>query len=227
MPREGGGALSELRHRLGLLSLIYIDDYRFEFSGDPAQSAAALERALAAARRSVEVDPVNIRGRQAEMVALYFHKEIDAALKVGKQTLTINPNDTEFMGEYGERLAVSGNWHDGCQLIAEARQKNPGSGYYDVDLALCSYFSGDYTQAAMWINKSPFPSNPIYHLLAAAVFGEGGYKIAADREVAWLNQNQPDLVKNMRQVVSARLARSQDVEFFLGSLRKAGLDMAD
>ncbi|MER8484170.1 hypothetical protein [Mesorhizobium sp. M1322] len=211
----------------GLLSLIYIDDYRFEFSGDPAQSAAALERALAAARRSVGVDPVNIRGRQAEMVALYFHKEIDAALKVGKQTLTINPNDTEFMGEYGERLAVSGNWHDGCQLIAEARQKNPGSGYYDVDLALCSYFSGDYPQAAMWINKSPFPSNPVYHLLAAAVFGEGGYKIAADREVAWLNQNQPDLVKNMRQVVSARLARSQDVEFFLGSLRKAGLSIAD
>ncbi|TIQ00306.1 MAG: hypothetical protein E5X60_05430 [Mesorhizobium sp.] len=211
----------------GLLSLIYIDDYRFEFSGDSAESAAALDRALAAARRSVGLDPVNIRGRQAEMVALYFHKEIDAALKVGKQTLTINPNDTEFMGEYGERLAVSGNWHDGCQLIAEARQKNPGSGYYDVDLALCSYFSGDYPQAAMWINKSPFPSNPVYHLLAAAVFGEGGYKIAADREVAWLNQNQPDLVKNMRQVVSARLARSQDVEFFLGSLRKAGLSIAD
>ncbi|RWQ18097.1 hypothetical protein [Mesorhizobium sp.] len=210
----------------GLLSLIYIDDYRFEFSGDPAESAAALDRALAAARRSVGLDPVNIRGRQAEMVALYYHKEIDAALKVGKQTLTINPNDTEFMGEYGERLAVSGNWHEGCQLIAEARQKNPGSGYYDVDLALCSYFSGDYTQAAMWINKSPFPSNPVYHLLAAAVFGEGGYKIAADREVAWLNQNQPDLVKNMRQVVSARLARSQDIEFFLGSLRKAGLGIA-
>ncbi|TJV36901.1 MAG: hypothetical protein E5Y18_13670, partial [Mesorhizobium sp.] len=69
--------------------------------------------------------------------------------------------------------------------------------------------------------------NPIYHLLAAAVFGEGGYKIAADREVAWLNQNQPDLVKNMRQVVSARLARPQDVELFLGSLRKAGLGVAD
>ena len=98
----------------GLLSLIYIDDYRFEFPRDPALSAAALERALAAARRSVGVDPVNIRGRQAEMVALYFHKEIDAALEVGKQTLAINPNDTEFMGEYGQRLAVSGNWHDGC-----------------------------------------------------------------------------------------------------------------
>ena len=48
------------------------------------------------------------------MLALYFNKEIDAALRVGKQALAINPNDTEFMGEYGERLAVSGNWRDGC-----------------------------------------------------------------------------------------------------------------
>ncbi|TIR41901.1 MAG: hypothetical protein E5X64_07320, partial [Mesorhizobium sp.] len=40
----------------GLLSLIYIDDYRFEFSGDSAESAAALDRALAAARRSVGLD---------------------------------------------------------------------------------------------------------------------------------------------------------------------------
>lgn len=210
----------------GLLSLIYIDDYRFEFAADRASSATALENALAAARRAVGIDPLNIRGRQAEMLALYFNKEIDAALKVGQQTLTINPNDTEFMGEYGERLAVSGNWDDGCQLIAEARQRNPGSSaYYEADLALCAYFSGDYPQAAMWIKKSPTPSNPIYHVIAAAIFGEGGYKTEADREGAWLNQNQPDLVKNMRQMVSTRLGRSQDVEFLIGSLRKAGLDI--
>jgi TolB-like protein len=212
----------------GLLSLIYIDDHRFEFAGDRASSAAALERALAAARRAVELDPLNIRGRQAEMLALYFNKETDAALRVGKHALTLNPNDTEFMGEYGERLALSGNWHDGCRLVAEARQRNPGSSaYYETDLALCSYFSGDYSQAAMWIKKSPAPSNPVYHVVAAAVFGEGGYKIEADREASWLNQNQPDLVKNMRQVVSTRFVRSQDVEFFIGSLKKAGLDIED
>ena len=176
----------------------------------------------------MEIDPVNIRDRQAEMLALYFNKEIDAALKVGTQTLAINPNDTEFMGEYGQRLAVSGNWQDGCSLITEARQKNPGTSVnYEAVLALCSYFSGDYSQAAMWIKKTPAPSNPIYHVIAAAVFGEGGYKIDAEREVGWLDKNQPDLVKNMRQAVLMRLARSQDVETFIGSLRKAGPDIKD
>ncbi|RUX28856.1 hypothetical protein EOA13_15800 [Mesorhizobium sp. M7A.F.Ca.US.011.01.1.1] len=212
----------------GLLSLIYTDDYRFEFPADGAASAEALERALAAARRAVELDPANIRGRQAEMFALYFNKEIDAALKVGKQTLDINPNDTEFMGEYGERLAVSGNWHDGCSLISAAHQRSPGSSpYYEADLALCSYFSGDYLQAAMWIKKSSALSNPIYHLIAAAAFGEGGNKIEAERERTWLIKNQPNLVKTVRRQLSIRLARAQDVEFFVGSLKKAGLEVAD
>lgn len=212
----------------GLLSLIYTDDYRFEFPADSAASATALERALAAARRAVELDPMNIRGREAEMLALYFNKEIDSALRVGKQTLDINPNDTEFMGIYGERLAVSGNWHDGCSLIAAAHQRSPGSSpYYEGDLALCSYFSGDYRQAAMWIKKSSALSNPIYHLIAAAAFGEGGNKIEAERERIWLIQNQPNLVKTVRRQLSIRLARAQDVEFFIGSLEKAGLEVAD
>ena len=111
----------------GLLSQAYIDDYRFSFPPIRASSPASLERALAAARRAVELDPLNIRGLQAEMFALYFSKEIDAALRVGKQALAINPNDTEFMGEYGYRLALSGNWAEGCPLVAEARERNPGS----------------------------------------------------------------------------------------------------
>jgi len=212
----------------GLLSLIYIDDYRFEFPVDRSSSPPALARAFAAARRAVEIDPLNIRGRQAEMFALYYSRDIDAALKAGKEALAINPNDTELMGEYGARLAMSGSWHEGCSLIGEARQRNPSSiGYYDIDLAMCSYFLGDFSQAAMWIRKSPVPSNPIYHVLAAAIFTEGKDKVAVERELAWLNQNQPGLLKNMRQDLSIRLMRPEDVEFVLGSLRKAGVDIAD
>jgi TolB-like protein len=210
----------------GLLSLVYIDDYRFEFPTDPASSEAALQRAAAAAARAVNLDPRNIRGLHAQMLVLYFNKRIDDALAVGKQALAINPNDIELMGEYGSRLALSGNWHEGCALSEQARQRDPGTlGSYDVDLALCSYFIGDYPQAAVWIRKTPFPNQAIYHLVAAAVFGEGGLKSDAEHESAWLKNNVPALVKNMRQAVSERLGRPQDVELFLGSLRKAGLDI--
>ena len=43
----------------------------------------------------------------------------------------------------------------------DARERNPGPlGYYESGLALCSYFRGDYREAAMWINKRPTPENP-------------------------------------------------------------------
>jgi TolB-like protein len=210
----------------GLLSLVYIDDYRFQFPDDPALSQEALRRAAAAATRSLDLDPRNVRGLQAKMHTLFFNGQIDQALAAGKQALAINPNDVQLIGEYGSRLAVSGNWQDGCALTAEARQRNPGNvGSYDVDLALCAYFAGDNAQAVMWIRITTLPRNPIYHLVAAAVFAEAGYRKEAEREGAWLEQNAPALVKNMRQQIATRLVRPQDVEFAIGSLKKAGLDI--
>lgn len=210
----------------GLLSQTYIDDIRFRFPFDAAASPVSLSRALAASRRAVELDPLNIRGLQAQMFALYLSREIETALSVGRQAMTINPNDTELMGEYGYRLALSGNWGDGCALVTEARERNLGPlAYYESALALCSYFVGDFRKAAMWIKKTTAPDNSLYHVIAAAIFGEGGYKVEAARERAWLEENEPALVKNLRLEVSMRLARSEDVEFLLGSLRKAGFDI--
>ena len=63
--------------------------------------------------------------------------------------------------------------------------------------------------------------------MAAAIYAEGGYPDDADRERAWLEANVPALIKNARQEVSLRFMRQEDVDFFLGSLKKAGLDIAD
>lgn len=212
----------------GLLAQAYIDESRFRFPLDPASMRAATDRALAAARRAVELEPLNIRGLQAEMFGLFFSGELEAARNVGERALAINPNDTELMGEYGYRLALSGDWTEGCKLIAQARERNPGPfAYYESGLALCAYFSGDHKQAVMWIRKTTVPKSPLYHLIAAAIFGEAGDKPEADRERAWLEQNEPALVRNARRETSLRLGRAEDVEFFVNSLRKAGLTIED
>jgi TolB-like protein len=208
----------------GLLALINIDEVRFRFPFDPASSPAVFDRALAMARRAVELDPHNTRALHAEMSALFFSRQFDAGRKVGEQALALNPNDTDLLGGYGTRLALSGSWDYGCPMVAEARERNPGFfGYYEATLALCSYFHADYPQAAMWINKTPLPGSELGHLIAAAIFGEGGLTIDAERERVWLERNAPALVKHVRQEISVRFGRSQDVEFFIGSLRKAGL----
>ena len=109
----------------GLLSQTYIDGMRFSYPFDPRTSPETIDRALAAAKRAVELDPLNVRGLEAEMTALYFAKDIDGALEAGKRAMEINPNDLELMKEYGTWLAQSGNWADGCQLTEEAVCKKP------------------------------------------------------------------------------------------------------
>lgn len=208
-----------------LLSLIYIDEVRFRYPFESAGSTPLIDRALAAAARAVELEPTNVRALQAQMIALYFKGEIDAAMRVGRLGMNINPNDTVFLGEYGYRLALSGNWEEGCPLVEEARKRNPGPvAYYEVGLAVCAYFSGDLQQAVMWIRKANVRGNALYHVIAAAIFAEGGYAADAEGERAWLMQHEAALVTNVREEALLRFGRSEDAERFLRSLRKAGLE---
>jgi TolB-like protein len=209
----------------GLLAQITLDEVRFRFPYDPVTSEEGIDRALAMARRATELDPRNVRALHAEMSALFWNEDFEAGRQVGEQALALNPNDSEILGGFGTRLALSGSWNDGCALVERARERNLGPfAYYESTLALCSYFSGDYSQAAMWIKKTPTPGNQLYHLIAAAIFGEGGMKSEASQESAWLEKNAPALVKNLRQEMSIRLGRAKDVDFVLGSLKKAGLE---
>jgi TolB-like protein/Tfp pilus assembly protein PilF len=207
----------------GLLSQTYIDELRFIYPLGHSSWDESVERALATAKTAVELDPLNIRSLQAQMLAMFFNKEYDAAIALGQRAMAINPNDTELMGEFGYRLAMSGNWAEGCPMVTRARELNPGpSVYYDLGMALCTYFQGDFPQAAIWIRQASSPENVNYHAIATAIFAEGGYREEADRERKWLQANAPALMQTLPQELSRRLGRQQDVDFFLGSIDKAG-----
>jgi tetratricopeptide (TPR) repeat protein len=206
-----------------LLSQTYIDEIRCRYPIDPSSSPAALDRALAAARRAVELDPQNVRALQAEMVALYFNGQSEAGQKVGESALAMNPNDTELIGEFGSRLAVPGHWDRGCGLVAQARDRNPGPlGYYETFLAVCAYIREDYKTATMWMKKTSVPENP-GHVVAAAIFSESGLTEDAKRERDWLIAHSPELIANIWAWTAVRYARSEDRERFVRSLQKAGL----
>lgn len=206
-----------------LLSLTYLDELRFQYRINP-ETPVSLDRALEAARRAVELDPENVRGLQAKMAALFFNEEVDAALKVGERAVAINPNDTELVGEYGIRLALSGEWQRGGDLIESVVGRNPGPlGYYETALALSYYIRRDYRSAAAWIRKPNVKNNPIYHMVAAAIFGQAGETAAAAAEREWLLKNAPQTVSDVKREMAIRNIRPDDQTHILEGLRKAGL----
>ncbi|MDL2398809.1 hypothetical protein [Rhizobium mayense] len=207
-----------------LLSLTYLDEVRFQYQLDTRQSAGPLGLAVDTANRAVDLDPQNARALQALMLANFFKGDVDAALRAGAAAFAINPNDTEVAGEYGFRLAYSGKWDTGCELMSSAVNRNPGPiGYYEVGLALCAYMRGDYQAAELWVRMADLKYNPMHHLVLLAVFGAEGKLEDAHQEEAWLKANAPALLPNIRKEVAMRLQRPSDQDRFLDGLRSAGI----
>lgn len=204
-----------------LLSMTYIDEFRYRHD---RSSSAALERATEAAARAVELDPQDVRALQAQMLALFFRGEVEAALTVGARAFAINPNDAELAGEYGFRLALSGQWDPGCKLVSESVARSLGpAGYFEAALAVCSYFEGDYVTAERWARLGDLHANPIYRLLLLAILGKLGKTNLAQEEQKWLETQAPRFLENIRQEIASRIRRPEDQRHFLDGLRKAGL----
>ncbi|MCY1740882.1 hypothetical protein [Ensifer sp. SL37] len=206
-----------------LLAMTYIDELRFRYLLK-TQSVLPLGRAAQAARRAVELDPHNVRGLQAQMIVFFLFGDIDTALVLGARAYSLNPNDMELLGEYGFRLAASGQWQKGCDLVLQAVTRNPSPyGYFAMFLAVCSYMQRDYPAAERWAAISDLQNNSLFHFVRAAIFGQLSDTTAASQERHWIEQNAAELLDNVHRELAARFVLADDQAHFLDGLRKAGL----
>lgn len=208
-----------------LLSLTYLDELRFRYRLDPALPVP-IDRAVQAADRAVMLDPGNVRALQAKMLASYFKGDVQTALSIGEKAYRLNANDTELAGEYGFRLALSGEWQRGCGLMAETIRRNPGPmDYFRSGMAVCAYMDRDYQAAEHWAEAADLSDNPVYHLILTAIYGQMGKTPEARLERGWLEANAPEYLTDTRKEVTSRILRPQDQEHFIDGLMKAGLPL--
>jgi len=208
-----------------LLSFMYIDEDRYWFN-PKADKAPALERALAAARRAIELDPRNPRALHAMMLALFLNGETEASLAVGREALNLNPNDAELLSDYGQRLALSGQWPAGEREVRRALDWNPGNGrYYRAVLALIAYMERDYPRALDLIEKADIQANPYFHLVAAAIYAQSGMTSKARAAAESGRTLRPQLIERLDVEMDRRNMRRVDQLHFADGLRKAGLKL--
>ncbi len=207
-----------------LLSLVYLDEIRFRYKIGAQPSPDAMLQATKAAERATAIAPDNTRALQAEMLVSFFTDDIDKALKLGAAAYAINANDTEVAGEYGLRLAMSGKWESGCELVSRAVNKDAGpKGYYEVGMALCALMRGDLQAAELWSRMCDLEYNPMHRLVLLSILGAEGKTEEATQLKQWLDTHAPDMMKNVRDEVTRRLQRPQDQERFFGGLRALGV----
>ncbi|PDS71301.1 hypothetical protein CO651_14695 [Rhizobium phaseoli] len=207
-----------------LLSLVYLDEVRFRYKLGTPSSSEALALAAASAQRAASLAPDNPRVLRAVMLVSFFQGDIDKAIAAGTAAYAANPDDVEVAGEYGLRLAMSGKWQSGCELISIALDKNAGPrGYYEAGMAMCALMRGDIEAAEEWSRIAGLDGNPMRHLALLSILGAAGKMDGAKLERDWLHMNAPALMTNIRQEISLRLQRPEDQEKFFNGLRAAGV----
>ncbi|MDR9776996.1 adenylate cyclase [Rhizobium hidalgonense] len=210
-----------------MLSIIYLDEERFRFntrSGTPA----AVEHSLSAARRGVQLDAGNTRALQALMTALFFNQQVAEALKIGEQALETNPNDTELLGEFGTRVAQSGQWERGAALLDRAIALNPAAGgYYHGMRGFAAYMLHDKKTALMEISQADLQKFPLYHAVAAVIYVDADMMDDARREARRFNEMRPDFIPNIVAELKSRNFQPADRARMIADIRRAGLPAMD
>jgi tetratricopeptide (TPR) repeat protein len=203
-----------------MLSMVYGEEYRFEFNAEPNP----LDRALQAARRAVEAAPSSHVSYLALAQAHYFRKEFEAFRIAAERAVAQNPFDGATVEYLGHLLAFSGDWDRGRELGDRARQFNPNhpSWYWALPF-LDAYRQGDYQGARALAPRALMPGQYYTHALFAAVYGQLGDHDAASEEVRQLLALRPDFAAIAREQFG-RWYLPELVEHLMDGLRKAGLD---
>jgi adenylate cyclase len=126
-----------------MLSMIYRGEFAQGYNARPNP----LDRALAAARRAVDLAPANALGHYALATVHFFRKEKVPFRVEAERALSLNPLDASVRAYLGLLIASSGEWDRGCQMVESALQLNPNCpGYFYFARCWNAYWQGKYAE---------------------------------------------------------------------------------
>ena len=204
-----------------MLSHMYSNDY---WHG-PDSRSEDLDRALAAARRAVDVAPSNHLSYWALALALYLKRDIPAFRLAAERAIELNRMDGSSVAFMGSLIAISGDWERGCAIAEPASALNPNHAGWHRFLALYNaYNKGDYPAARAAALRLNIPENFQDPAARAAVFGQLGEPELGRKAVQELLALQPDFASMARTFYSKWLGPELVVRLIEG-WRKAGLEI--
>jgi TolB-like protein len=204
-----------------MLSMVVREEHAHGLNAQPD----SLERALAAARRAVEIAPSNHLAYHALASVQFFRREFQAFRISADRAIALNPMDGFTAAYLGFLIAYAGDWERGRALAIRARRLNPHHpGWYWFGSFFDAYRQRDYRGALDYALKVNMPGFWRTDLALAAAYGQLGEEKAAREAVRGLLALRPDFPT----IACEELEKWWDpglVEHLIEGLRKAGLEV--
>jgi TolB-like protein/Flp pilus assembly protein TadD/cytochrome c-type biogenesis protein CcmH/NrfG len=204
------------------LAQIFVDEYAFGFGSD----ATSLDRALAAARRAVELD----RANQFALVALaqthFFRQDLAAFGPTAERAMALNPLNTDAVGILGLQIVHTGEFERGAAIVRRAMELNANHAGWMHFAPLWEHFhKGEYEQALERANRVDVPGLFWPYLVVASACGHLGRRAEAAAAVRDLLALDPEFAAHARSNVGTWHFASGLMDPILEGLRKAGLSI--
>jgi tetratricopeptide (TPR) repeat protein len=198
------------------LAAILIAEYRG--ADTRAGSAPVLQRALAEARRAVELKPASARAHQALGDVQFARGDYPLAREAAERAVTLNPYDPNILASYGGMLLSLGEEERGARMIRQAASTlTVRPVWHDVLLFLAAYLAGDTAGAGRYaalIASDTYLPGLLAHALAAAQRGDAeAARQALDRlatlRPGWRKDPRAELARYFPagSIVSRRIER--------------------
>ena len=140
--------------------LAWIHTFEFSQGLNKVPGSDARERALAAARRAIELAPANPMARFAMARAAYLMRDLDVFYAEAAHALRLNPHEPFLLGNLGNWLAFSGRWDEGVVMIKKAIALNPKvyPRWWHAALGKDHYRKGEYREALVEFKNMNLPN---------------------------------------------------------------------
>jgi TolB-like protein/Flp pilus assembly protein TadD len=203
------------------LSVRYAEEYSNSFNPRPDP----VGRALAAARRAVELDPASQLAHSALAFASFLRKDFGASCAAAERAVAINPLDGATLALMGHLIAYAGDWERGVSLGNQALALNPHHpGWHYFLIFYDSYRKGEYQQALEIAQRFNMPKYFNAHVAMGAANGQLGRTEPAQAAVKGILDTFPNFADKAYEELGKWFAPDL-VEHVIDGLRKAGLDV--
>jgi len=180
---------SSLGH--AMLAYVYVRQHYFgrsEHDGDVAWA----ERAFAAARRAIELNPNSALAYHALSGALFARNNIPQGLAAAEKAVELNPYNVVMTTGLGFRLVRVGEIDRGLALLRQAAPYRSGfSSWYAFTMCIGSYLTGDLATAARYDLAAITDTFPPAFVASALVAAKTGNPARARQAVDRLIALQP------------------------------------
>jgi len=203
------------------LGYIYQEEVRHNRNLEPD----ALQRALSASQRAVELDGANPMARFAMSMTKFSLDDINAGMSEAEKMISLNPNDTTKVAALAVFFVLAGDTDRGVELArrAEPLMPSPPRWFYMI-YASAHYQSGEYGQVIEDLSRWNDEGNDVqWHMHKAAALGQMGKISEARRELDRMNELFPAFAEDPIGEMRKFMLSEDVVSKFYEGLKKAGL----